>query len=396
MDSKDINADMLHLDVDYDDLMDLRVDYAFKLLFTKGDPRLLISLLNAIFANKQIPRVVKSLTIKNPSLERESAEDKLSILDIRAELDDGTSIIIEIHMYGLGELKAKTIRSWARAYGEELKIGGDYADQPPTIAVTFSNGQIEPSEKKQKPDSDKNKIHMLCMIMDREDYTVFTDAMELHYIDMRAFVKAVNEADSINIGEAEDSTFSKWLSVITHKEITNKAIIEDACKEEEAIQMAVSTIAIQGKDKYARQAYQRRQDELYFHHKFLADNARRTEQAERMIEQEQRRAEQAEREIEQEKTRAEQEKTRAEQEKTRAEQAEYKIEQEQRRAEQEQRRAEQEQRRAEQEQRRAEQEKTRAEQEQRRAEQEKTRAEQAESENEILRKKLAELEANMG
>jgi hypothetical protein len=30
-------------EVDYDLLMDLRVDYAFKLFFTKGDPRLLIS-----------------------------------------------------------------------------------------------------------------------------------------------------------------------------------------------------------------------------------------------------------------------------------------------------------------------------------------------------------------
>jgi hypothetical protein len=32
-------------EIDYDLLMDLRVDYAFKLLFTKGDPRLLVSLL---------------------------------------------------------------------------------------------------------------------------------------------------------------------------------------------------------------------------------------------------------------------------------------------------------------------------------------------------------------
>jgi len=77
--------------------MDLRIDYAFKLLFTKGNPRLLISLLNAIFANKKIPRVIKSLTVKNPYLDKESSEDKLSIQDIRAELDDGTTILIDYH-----------------------------------------------------------------------------------------------------------------------------------------------------------------------------------------------------------------------------------------------------------------------------------------------------------
>ena len=34
------------LSIDYAVLMDLRIDYAFKLTFSKGDPRFLISLLN--------------------------------------------------------------------------------------------------------------------------------------------------------------------------------------------------------------------------------------------------------------------------------------------------------------------------------------------------------------
>jgi len=265
------------LKIDYFLLMDLRVDYAFKVLFTKGDPRLLISLLNAIFSNKKIHRVVKSLTIKNPFLERESSTDKLSILDIRAELDDGTTILIEMHMYGLGELKAKTIRSWARAYGEDLEIGNNYTAQPPTIAIAFTNGTVEPVENDKNPNINKDKIHRLCMIMDVEDNIVFTDAMELHYIDMKAFVKAVNEADSIN--DTEEMMFAKWLSVITQKEIANKAIIENACEEEEIL-MAVSALARQSEDKILRQAYQRRKDEIYFNNM----NIKKLEQAEAEIE----------------------------------------------------------------------------------------------------------------
>ncbi|MDR0221073.1 MAG: Rpn family recombination-promoting nuclease/putative transposase, partial [Lachnospiraceae bacterium] len=240
--------------IDFDILMDLRVDYAFKLLFTKGAPRLLISLLNAVFANKGIQRLIKSITIKNPYLDKEAEEDKLSILDIRAELDDGTSILIEMHMYGLGELKAKTIRSWARAHGEVRGPGEKYSDQPPTIVIAFADGQIHPLEKR----AGTEKIHRCCMIMDCEDYTVFTDAMELHYIDMKAFARAVNEAGSIDIGEAEATMFARWLSIITQKEITDKSLIERACEDEEDIKMAVSTLARQSEDKYARQAYQRR------------------------------------------------------------------------------------------------------------------------------------------
>ena len=249
-----------NLTVDFSQLMDLRVDFAFKLLFTKGDPRLLISLLNAIFANKKINRIVKSISIKNPFLDKETREDKMSILDIRAALEDGTNILIEMHLHGLSELKPKTLRSWARAHGEDLEAGQSYADQPPTIAIAFVDGPVMPLEDSAK--GNKDKIHRLCMIMDTEDHTIFTDAMELHYINMKAFAKAVNEAGSININDTAEIKFVKWLSVITQKEITNKAIIEEAYKDEEEISMAVEALVRHGEDKYTRQQYARRKDDM--------------------------------------------------------------------------------------------------------------------------------------
>ena len=265
MENTESKNDRWLLEINYDLLMDLRIDYAFKLLFSKGDPRLLISLLNAIFANKKIKRIIKSLTIKNPYLDKESDEDKLSILDIRAELDDGTNILIEMHLYGLIELKAKTIRAWARVFAEELEVGDKYADKPPTIIIVFADGQIRPLANAK--DAAKDKIHRCCMIVDIEDFDIFTNSMELHYIDMKAFAKAVNEKGSINIDDTEEVMFAKWLSIITQKEITNKAIIEDAYKDEEEIQMAVSTLVRHSEDKYTRQAYQRRKDDIYFYNK---------------------------------------------------------------------------------------------------------------------------------
>ena len=288
------------LKIDYSQLMDLRIYYAFK-IFAEGNPTLLISLLNSIFANKKIRRIIKSITIKNPYLDKKSGEDKLSILDVRAELDDGTTILIEMHMYGLGELKAKTIRSWARAYGEELEVGQSYTSQSPAITIAFTNGAFDPTEN--------NKIHKLCMIMDCEDYTVFTNAMELHYINMKAFAEAVNSTNSTSINDTDETMFTKWLSVITEKEINNKTIIENACKDEEAILMAVTALQRQSEDKIIRQAYQRRKDEIYFYNKERADDRHRTEQAELIASQERRRAEQAEAEIE--KLRRENEKLRA-------------------------------------------------------------------------------------
>ena len=81
--------------------------------------------------------------------------------------------------------------------------------------------------------------------------------------------------------------FAKWLSIITQKEIANKAIIENAYKDEEEIQMAISALAKQSEDKIARQAYQRRKDEIFYYNKNVSERdeyKRRAEEAEAEIE----------------------------------------------------------------------------------------------------------------
>ena len=249
-----IRQDHWILEIDFSGLMDLRVDYAFKLTFSSGDTLFLVSLLNAIFANKKLPRVIKSLTIVNPYLEKHSKGDKLSMLDIRATLDDGSTVLIEMHLYDLNDLKYKTIRSWARAYGEELKESEGYSTQPSVICVAFVNGSVD--------DNESQKIHKCCKIMDIDDHTNFSDALELHYIDMKAFVKTINETGSIGKCETQDSMLAKWLAVITEKDIEDKSIIKKICEEQEEIRMVVSTLVRLSEDKVTRQAYQRRQDEI--------------------------------------------------------------------------------------------------------------------------------------
>ena len=76
-------------------------------------------------------------------------------------MDDGTTVLIEMHLYDLDDLKYKTIRSWARTYGEELKEGAEYSTQLPVICVTFANGSMD--------DDDNQKIHKCCKIMDIDE-----------------------------------------------------------------------------------------------------------------------------------------------------------------------------------------------------------------------------------
>ena len=90
--------------------------------------------------------------------------------------------------------------------------------------------------------------------MDIDDGTVFSDALELHYIDMKAFVKTINETGGIGKGETQDSKLEKWLAVITEKDINDKSIIANICEEQEEIGMAVSALVRLSEDKVTRQA----------------------------------------------------------------------------------------------------------------------------------------------
>ena len=175
-------------DIEFSELMDLRVDYAFKLLFATGETHRLISLLNAIFENKQIPRVIDALEVVNPFLEKAAIEDKLAILDIRATLQDGTSILIEMHLYDRLALKLKTMRSLARVFGEDLSAGQDYTEQNSAICIAFTNGPVP--DVTGKP---VKKVHSLFLTMERDSYEVLLSEMELHFIDMKAFAKYCNE-----------------------------------------------------------------------------------------------------------------------------------------------------------------------------------------------------------
>ena len=249
-------------DIDFSQLMDLRVDYAFKLFFAAGDKRRLISLLNAIFANKGINRKITDLTIVNPALEKASGDDKLSILDIRAILSDKSTACIEMHMYDLKEFKRKSVRSWARAYAEELDPGQGYLEQRPVICIAFINGPIDDATG-----APVEKVHALFQVAERDDHRLLLEDMEMHFINMRAFVNAWRKGGDC---EAETAMFTKWLMLITQAEIKDRDAIISICEEEEELRMAVETLSRLSADKINRQAYQRRLDEIHSYNMKLA------------------------------------------------------------------------------------------------------------------------------
>ena len=167
------------LDIDFSTLWDLRIDFAFKRFFATNDTRRLVSLLNAIFAHKGTERVITALTVDNPFLDKESAEDKLSVLDIRATLADGSIVCIEMHLYGLADFKYKSVRNWARIYGEELQEADAYTELTPVIFVSFLDGAI-----KDINGQPVENAHSIFHIMERDSHEILLPDLEMHFINM--------------------------------------------------------------------------------------------------------------------------------------------------------------------------------------------------------------------
>ena len=84
---------------------------------------------------------------------------------------------------------------------------------------------------------------------------------------MKAFVEHL---EKIVKSETGYDRFTKWLILITQKEIRNKETIREICEEGD-IKDAMDALRTLSEDKIKRQAYQRRLDQVYFYNKTMAE-----------------------------------------------------------------------------------------------------------------------------
>jgi predicted transposase/invertase (TIGR01784 family) len=115
-----------------------KIDLVFKKLFGSEENKdILLSLINAILPlNQQIAKI----TLKNPYNVSDYAEGKLSILDIKAEDEQGRLFDIEMQIRGSKFYGKRALFYWAKMFGSQL----DYAleegqDNDNTLEVGYSD-----------------------------------------------------------------------------------------------------------------------------------------------------------------------------------------------------------------------------------------------------------------
>ena len=132
-----------------------KIDLVFKKLFGSEENKdILLSLINAVLPEHQ---QIVALTLKNPYNVSDYAEGKLSILDIKAEDENGNLYDIEMQIKGTTFYGRRTLYYWAKIFGSQL----DYQTEE----------EIAAKEKKGKSYTDLNK----CIVISLMDFEFFKD-----------------------------------------------------------------------------------------------------------------------------------------------------------------------------------------------------------------------------
>ncbi|NEV61797.1 Rpn family recombination-promoting nuclease/putative transposase [Thiorhodococcus minor] len=115
--------------------IDPKVDCVFKTLFGSEDHSdLLINLLNALLG-EELPAPVTSVEIVNPYNERETLDDKLTIVDVKARDAARRLFQVEIQLLTFPDLAARILYAWADLYSQQLQSGQDYCELQPAYVI---------------------------------------------------------------------------------------------------------------------------------------------------------------------------------------------------------------------------------------------------------------------
>lgn len=164
--------------------IDPKVDYAFKKLFgSEGNTDLLIDLLHAVL-QPQPGRLITEVELLNPFSERETLDDKLSILDVKARDQGQRQFHVEMQMRLDWFFPNRVVYYWAKFHQQQMLEGSYYQTLRPTISICFVDDAVFP----QVPE-----YHLEFRLWEPAHQLTLTDDLEIHVFQLPHFRKDVAE-----------------------------------------------------------------------------------------------------------------------------------------------------------------------------------------------------------
>ncbi len=226
-------------------MLPLSNDYVFKRIFGKGgNEKILKSLLEAILKID-----IQKIEIKNPEIPKETIEEKLSILDIKAEINNNTMIDIELQVGNTTAIERRLVVYNAKLIAGEIKVSEEYKKAKDTIVICIINDNVVKrnaylSLAMLKYEKTEEIRYVNIGYEKEEEY--LTDMVKYYIIELPKFKKKKPKVADL---------LEKWLYVIGGDE----KMMEEYKNENEEIKEAVEQLTQMSADEYERELYEIRE-----------------------------------------------------------------------------------------------------------------------------------------
>ncbi|MBF0351675.1 MAG: Rpn family recombination-promoting nuclease/putative transposase [SAR324 cluster bacterium] len=285
------------------------IDCVFKAIL--GDPEhkgILIHFLNSIL-KQNCP--ITDVEILNPYNAKEFLNDKLTVVDVKAQDAQGHLYQIEVQLTLERCLSERMLYNWSVLYKKQIEEGEDYSRLHPVIAIWLLDGTLF---------SESSVVHHHFQVYDSQHQVSLTDHCAIHVLELPKWKKPEHHPL-----EPEDA----WMYFF--EEARHWENLPEELQPIEPLRDAMSVMkrfAERDADYWLYEARlegqrlqrfrenemlrverekQKAEDDLKQARQMLEETRKQTEQAQQNAEQAQQKAEQAQQKAEQEKQKAEQE-----------------------------------------------------------------------------------------
>lgn len=176
--------------------LDVKTDFAFKKVFGSVNSKdILISFLNSVIEFDGV-RKIKDLVIVDPYSIPLLKGMKDTYVDVKAELDDNSRVIIEMQVLNHEGLEKRILYNAAKNYSVQLKKGDAYHLLNPVIALTITDFVLF-----------KNTEELInnFKLIEKKQFIEYSDDIELVFIELPKYHKTEAELDTVR---------DKWLYFI--------------------------------------------------------------------------------------------------------------------------------------------------------------------------------------
>ena len=225
--------------------LDLKNDYVFKRIFAKPENNEELKELIEAILNIEIQKV----EVKNPEITKNYADEKLGVLDIRAQIDKDIMLNIEMQVANVKTMVNRNIAYTSRLIAEDTRVRETYGTLKKFISITIlgenllkRNTYHSIAHLKFEDIEKEKQINMGY----RKEQGMLTDRLEIHYIELKKFLKKNPEMNN---------KFEQWLWLL----IGAEEKVRMASKKNKTIEKVVEGLDEMSADENERlEAYKRK------------------------------------------------------------------------------------------------------------------------------------------